>query len=196
MKRRTIYFALWILLLLPTLFFVLGTSLTIAVPEAFEGVPGATVVLGVCTAILGLPTLAFLLLWYREWGRDRMLREMGNLLRAYRDVPIADLARQFDKTERETEILIGAAVTEGYAKGWIDPGTRAFQNAEMTPHPPAHPVVVPPLGVPIGAAEPAREVPSAIVMRYCRKCGSRVYPRDGQDAVQCWNCGNVQAIEG
>ncbi len=188
------YLILWIVLLPPTVFFLLGLVLVAASPAGFTDAGLVSAVSGFCAALLGIPAFAFLLLWFQSSKRDRILKELGHLLGTFREIPIADVARQINHTEAETIDLIGFAVSEGHAKGWVDHQTGRFQNAAAR-HGLPSPSIAPagPPGVPDASPPPAPAAKAE--MRFCRKCGNRVYPLRESNTWQCVNCGNVQRMD-
>jgi hypothetical protein len=191
-KRTTLYLILWIVLLPLTVLFLLGLILVATSPVGFSDPTTVLAVSAFCSALFGAPMIVFLLLWIHASKRDRILKELGHLLGTFREIPIGDVARRVGKSEAETVELIGIAVAEGYVRGWVDHGTWTFQNAAARRGLAAPPATPPVATVP---NEPKEATPAHAV-RFCRKCGNKVYPLREAGTWQCPGCGNVQTTEG
>ena len=192
-RRATIYLVLWILLIVPTFLAVLTLAYSLAAPEVVGY--GVWPIFVVCSGGTAFPLLIFVALWWKHHRRYRALSDLAASLRVYREIPLGDLARRFRKTENEIEALVAAAVSEGYATGWIDLANRRFvssvADSPLAAAPPAPPQR------PLAATEPSAERPGLTPpARFCRKCGNRVYPVAGTDEWECWSCGSVQGAEG
>jgi len=198
-RRSTKYLILWILLLVPTAFSVLAlvASLIYNVDSSTRSLFAA--VWGVCIGLTGLPTALFVLLWLREHRRNVKLETIGAVLRAYGSIPLADVAKRLGKSEHEVEDLATAAITGGFAQGFIDHRSRAFHNTGFgileRPPAPDEALAAKPK---IERLDPLRGAFDTIVpvpigtARFCRSCGSRAYPIEGTERWRCWSCGHEQ----
>ncbi len=187
MKKSSLYLVLWILFLMPTLLGVLLTIVVAASPTDFVSAPWAVAFFGVCTGGFAIPTVLFFLLWRREAKRIEQLEAVGAILRAYREIPISDLARQLGKDPAEAERLAAETVAAGFAQGWLDRERGVFYSGVVVPY-----------GGPTAPLAPAQTIvivqPSAQPeeTRFCRECGNRAGRVPGTVSWRCPSCGNMQ----
>ena len=184
MKRTTLYLALWILGCLATIFGLLSTAVVATEPALFQPAGLALAFFSVCTIVFALPTVVFFLLWRREAKRRDQLEAVGAILRGYRELPVAELAKRLNKGPAEAEALAAAAVSAGYAQGYVDRATATFMSGAVYPAQVAAPPVV--------LASPTAAVTPTVENRFCRECGTRVNRIPGTNSWQCPACGNVQ----
>lgn len=187
MKKTSLYLVLWILFLMPTLFGVLATVVVAASPVTFASTPWAVAFFGVCTGGFAIPTVLFFLFWRKETKRIGQLEAVGAILRAYREIPIADLARQLGKEPAYAERAAAEAVAAGFAQGWIDRERAVFYSGAVAMYGSQSPSFAPPQTVVV--VQPSAQPDEA---RYCRECGSRVNRIPGSASWQCPSCGNTQ----
>lgn len=188
MKRGSLFLILWILFLMPTLLGVLLTIVVAASPVQFADTPWALAFFGVCTGGFALPTVIFFLAWRREAKRAGRLEAVGAILRAHREIAIADLARQVGMEPAEAERVAAEAVAAGFAQGWIDRQQGVFYGGVVVPYGiPSAPVAAPPQTIVV--VQPA---PQPDEERFCRECGNRVARISGTASWRCPACGNVQ----
>jgi hypothetical protein len=187
MKKRSLYLLLWILLLMPTLFGVLATVVVAAAPGEFANAPWAFALFGVCTGGFAIPTVLFFLLWRKESKRIGQLEAVGAILRAYREIPIADLARQIGKDPAQAERAAAEAVAAGFAQGWVDRQRAIFYSGAVATYGAPTPSYTPPQTIVV--VQPSAQPQEA---RYCRECGTRMNRIQGTASWQCPSCGNVQ----
>src|SRR2546426_5865666 len=141
MKRTTLYLALWILGCLATIFGLLSTAVVATEPALFQPAGLALAFFSVCTIVFALPTVVFFLLWRREAKRRDQLEAVGAILRGYRELPVAELAKRLNKGPAEAEALAAAAVSAGEGQGGVARGTRPLLSRAVYPAHGAPPAV-------------------------------------------------------
>ncbi len=83
-----------------------------------------------CTPILLVPSLIFFYFGWRGRARHEQLKDVADILKAYRRIKLSELGSRLGKTEREAEKLILECLEEKLIHGYIDPSKRVFLTSD------------------------------------------------------------------
>jgi hypothetical protein len=161
-----------------------------------EQVDIGTSILVFCTPMIFIPSFIFFFFGYRGYRREKKLKGVVEILRAYRNIHIAEVGRKLGKSEAEAEIEIMKCLSEDLIRGYIDPATKKFIITEVVPTPPgyvAHPAYtqgIHPTGPPYGPPPAGTGGPTQVTTRpqprtnkpsgQRREEGTRLRPRAGE----------------
>lgn len=165
-------------------FSVLGVAVEAANPARSATAAFGVVVFGACSVIFAVPTIVFLGLHAMKKKQEQELEDFAKVLRAYPEVAVADLARQFGKGGAQIEELIGKAIAAKMVRGWLNPQMRSFQN-----------FMFPPKALQVVASVPPSTLESGAGARFCARCGDPLQGAPSSNAWQCARCGHVQSAD-
>ena len=80
----------------------------------------------ICTPILLIPSVIFFYIGWRWRSQYERLKDVADILKAYRRIKLPDLANKLQRTERESEKLVLECIEEGMIYGYMDRSANAF----------------------------------------------------------------------
>jgi len=81
---------------------------------------------GACAPVALIPGLLLIFVGMRARKRGQELVEFSSWVKAYRRIPLADLARKLGKSEFESEKILAQVVDRGLVHGFVDRATSEF----------------------------------------------------------------------
>lgn len=83
-----------------------------------------------CAALGLVPGFIFIAQVFRIRNRERELESLGEVLKVYRRIQMAEIARKLGVAEFQAEKMVASAIDRGYVEGYVDRNTREFFTVE------------------------------------------------------------------